>query len=130
MKLRLLQNLPLFHVVGSVCTITEKRFILCLHRTRKRWLVMCVLNVSNLTNITLCSLQSKYFCFILDTVHHAFSEKEGTKMLNFELLFLQGFSSKNYEILHKDVLTPQEYEYYYKLEKMRKNKKKPVGGRV
>ena len=38
-------------------------------------------------------------------------------MLNFELLFLQGFSSKNYEILHKDVLTPQEYEYYYKLEK-------------
>ena len=51
-------------------------------------------------------------------------------MLNFELLFLQGFSSKNYEILHKDVLTPQEYEYYYKLEKMRKNKKKTVGGRV
>ena len=49
-------------------------------------------------------------------------------MLNFELLFLQGFSSKNYEILHKDVLTPQEYEYYYKLEKMRKNKKKTCRG--
>ena len=31
-------------------------------------------------------------------------------MFNFELLFLHRFSSKNREILHKAVLTPQEYE--------------------
>ena len=34
------------------------------------------------------------------------------KMFNFELLLLHGFSSKNREILHKAVLTPQEYEDY------------------
>ena len=34
-------------------------------------------------------------------------------MFNFELLFLHGFSSKNREILHKAVLTPQEYEDYF-----------------
>ena len=53
-------------------------------------------------------------------------------MFNFELLFLPGFSSKNLKILHKAVLTPQEYEDYFfgkKLRKKRgKNKKKPVGG--
>ena len=42
-------------------------------------------------------------------------------MFNFELLFLHGFSSKNREILHKAVLTPQEYEDYFFL---KKNKKK------
>ena len=36
--------------------------------------------------------------------------KRGQKMFNFELLFLHGFSSKNREILHKAVLTTQEYE--------------------
>ena len=41
-------------------------------------------------------------------------------MFNFELLFLHGFSSKNREILHKAVLTPQEYEDSLK----KKNKKK------
>ena len=39
--------------------------------------------------------------------------KRGPKMFNFELLFLHGFSSKNREILHKAVLTPQEYEDYF-----------------
>ena len=34
-------------------------------------------------------------------------EKRGPKMFNFELLFLHRFSSKNREILHKAVLTPQ-----------------------
>ena len=34
-------------------------------------------------------------------------------MSNFELLFLHGFSSKNREIFHKAVLTPQEYEDYF-----------------
>ena len=43
-------------------------------------------------------------------------------MFNFELLFLHGFSSKNREILHKAVLTPQEYEDYFFWKK--KNKKK------
>ena len=38
-------------------------------------------------------------------------------MFNFELLFLHGFSSKNREILHKAVLTPQEYEDYFFLKK-------------
>ena len=39
--------------------------------------------------------------------------KRGPKMFNFELLFLHRFSSKNREILHKAVLTPQEYEDYF-----------------
>ena len=41
-------------------------------------------------------------------------------MFNFELLFLPGFSSKNREILHKAVLTPQEYEDYSFGKKLRK----------
>ena len=41
-------------------------------------------------------------------------------MFNFELLFLHGFSSKNREILHKAVLTPQEYEDYFSWKKIRK----------
>ena len=49
-------------------------------------------------------------------------EKRGPKMFNFELLFLHGFSSKNREIFHKAVLTPQEYEDYF-LEKKRLRKK-------
>ena len=44
-------------------------------------------------------------------------------MFKFELLFLHGFSSKNREILHKAVLTPQEYEDYF----FGKNKKKNGG---
>ena len=43
-------------------------------------------------------------------------------MFNFELLFLHGFSSKNREILHKAVLTPQEYEDYFFFEKKTKKK--------
>ena len=46
-------------------------------------------------------------------------------MFNFELLFLHGFSSKNCEILHKAVLTPQEYEGYFFWEKI----KKKMGGK-
>ena len=42
-------------------------------------------------------------------------------MFNFELLFLHGFSSKNREILHKAVLTPQEYEDYFSWKKREKN---------
>ena len=42
-------------------------------------------------------------------------------MFNFELLFLPGFSSKNLKILHKAVLTPQEYEDYFFGKKLRKN---------
>jgi len=34
-------------------------------------------------------------------------------MFNFELFFLDRFSSKNCEILHKAVLTPQKYEDYF-----------------
>ena len=53
-------------------------------------------------------------------------------MFNFELLFLHGFSSKNREILHKAVLTPQEYEDYFFGQKIKKKMgekiKKPVGG--
>ena len=53
-------------------------------------------------------------------------------MFNFELLFIHGFSSKNREILHKAVLTPQEYEDYFSWKKIRKKMgekiKKPVGG--
>ena len=53
-------------------------------------------------------------------------------MFNFELLFLHGFSSKNCEILHKAVLTPQEYEDYFFGQKIKKKmggkSKKPVGG--
>ena len=53
-------------------------------------------------------------------------------MFNFEFLFLHGFSSKNREILHKAILTPQEYEDYFLEKKLRKNggkiKKKHVGG--
>jgi len=41
-------------------------------------------------------------------------------MFNFELLFLHGFSSKNREILHKAVLTPQEYEDYFFGKKIKK----------
>ena len=41
-------------------------------------------------------------------------------MFNFELLFLHGFSSKNREILHKAVLTPQEYGDYIFGEKIKK----------
>ena len=41
-------------------------------------------------------------------------------MFNFELLFLHGFSSKNREILHKAVLTPQEYEDYFFGQKIKK----------
>ena len=44
-------------------------------------------------------------------------------MFNFELLFLHVFSSKNREILHKAVLTPQEYEDYFFL---KKNQEKSV----
>ena len=47
-------------------------------------------------------------------------EKRGPKMSNFELLFLHGFSSKNREIFHKAVLTPQEYEDYFFGKKLRK----------
>ena len=58
--------------------------------------------------------------------------KRGPKMFNFELLFLHGFSSKNREILHKAVLTPQEYEDYFFLKKNQEKNvekiKKPVGG--
>ena len=47
--------------------------------------------------------------------------KRGPKMFNFELLFLHGFSSKNREILHKAVLTPQEFEdYFFGEKKLRK----------
>ena len=53
-------------------------------------------------------------------------------MSNFELLFLHGFSSKNREIFHKAVLTPQEYEDYFLEKKIKKKMgkkiKKPVGG--
>ena len=53
-------------------------------------------------------------------------------MFNFELLFRHGFSSKNPEILHKAVFTPQEYEDYFFGKKLRKKwgkkTKKPVGG--
>jgi len=53
-------------------------------------------------------------------------------MFNFELLFLHGFSSKNREILHKAVLTPQEYEDYFFLKKKQEKNvekiKKLVGG--
>ena len=41
-------------------------------------------------------------------------------MFNFELLFLHGFSSKNREILHKAVLTPQEYEEFFFEKKTKK----------
>ena len=41
-------------------------------------------------------------------------------MFNFELLFLHGFLSKNREILHKAVLTPQEYEDYFFEKKTKK----------
>ena len=41
-------------------------------------------------------------------------------MFNFELLFLHGFSSKNREILHKAVLTPQEYEEFFFGKKIKK----------
>jgi len=41
-------------------------------------------------------------------------------MFNFELLFLHGFSSKNREILHKAVSTPQEYENYFFGQKIKK----------
>ena len=55
--------------------------------------------------------------------------KRGPKMFNFELLFLQGFSSKNCEILNKAVLTPQEYNDYFFLEKRsEKNAKKTCWG--
>ena len=53
-------------------------------------------------------------------------------MSNFELLFLHGFSSKNREIFHKAVLTPQEYEDYFFgkffFKKMGEKIKKTVGG--
>ena len=45
----------------------------------------------------------------LHLVHYV----EGPKMFNFELLFLHGFPSKNHDILHKAVFTPQEYEDYF-----------------
>ncbi len=52
-------------------------------------------------------------------------------MFNFELLFLHGFSSKNREILHKAVSTPQEYENYFFGQKIKKkwgkNKKNLLG---
>ena len=41
-------------------------------------------------------------------------------MFNFELLFLPGFSSKNRKILHKAVLTPQEYEEFFFEKKTKK----------
>ena len=53
------------------------------------------------------------------TLHYAFSERD-PKMSNFELLFLHGFSLKYHEILHKAVLTPQEYEDYFLGKKLRK----------
>ena len=52
-------------------------------------------------------------------------------MFNFELLFLHGFSSKNSEILHKAVLTPQEFEDYFfgkKIDKKWGNKSKNLLG--
>ena len=53
-------------------------------------------------------------------------------MFNFELLFLHGFSSKNREILHRAVLTPEEYgDYFFGKKNYEKNgekTKKPVGG--
>ena len=119
MKFQLLQNLPL-----SCCWLRLynywKSIILCLRRAGKRWLFVCVLNVSNLTNITLCSLQSKYFWFILDTVHYAFSEKEGQKCSTLNSCFSTDFHRKNREILHKAVLTPQEYDDYFFEKKPRK----------
>ena len=39
-------------------------------------------------------------------------------MFNFELLFLDGFSSQHRKILHKAVLTPEEYEDYFFWEKI------------
>ena len=41
-------------------------------------------------------------------------------MFNFELLFLHGFLSKSREILHKAVLTPQEYEEFFFEKKTKK----------
>ena len=52
-------------------------------------------------------------------------------MFNFELMFLHGFLLNNREILHKAVLTPQEYEDYFCGKNTKKNVekiKKPVGG--
>ena len=72
--------------------------------------------------------------FLFHSGHSALCvfRKRGPKMFNFELLFLHGFSSKNREILHKAVLTPQEYEDYFFGKKLRKKWgkkiKKPVGG--
>ena len=48
-----------------------------------------------------------------------FEEKKRAK--NVQLLFLHGFSSKNREILHKVVLSPQEYGDYFLLKKLRKS---------
>ena len=47
-------------------------------------------------------------------------------MFNFKLLFLRGFSSKNCEILNKAVLTPQEYNDYFFLEKNQKKMHKKL----
>ena len=63
--------------------------------------------------------------FWLNICHNFFNAlcvfgKRGPKMFNFELLFLHGFSSKNREILHKAVLTPQEYEDYFFGKNLRK----------
>ena len=60
------------------------------------------------TMVTLCTIALGVF------------GKRGPKMFNFELLFLHGFSSKNREILHKAVLTPQEYEDYFFGRKIKK----------
>ena len=60
-------------------------------------------------------------------MHYAFSER-GTKMFNFGLLFLHGFSSKNHEILHKAVLTAQECEDYFFWKKWKSWEKKTVWG--
>ena len=74
------------------------------------------------------------WCWIGKSVTNALCVfgKRGPKMFNFELLFLHGFSSKNREILHKAVLTPQEYEEFFfwkkNQEKSVEKIKKLVGG--
>ena len=59
-------------------------------------------------------------------------EKKRAKNVQLSAIVSSGFSSKNREILHKAVLTPQEYEDYFSWKKIRKKMgekiKKPVGG--
>ena len=58
---------------------------------------------------SICQLKTYFgIGYIMPTLHYAFSEKRGSKMFNYELLFLHGFSWRNREILNKAVLTPQK----------------------